>query len=144
MEGLKELSKKAASIKIGNISFEFRVISLADEIWLAETYGDKLTALFSVESFDLKEASRVLYHQLINKEILKKQTVKTIDEDGNESNIELGGLDLFRQLIIGYDMKIKMIEVMGEIFRISHPDEVEDVKKKTLAQKISAKFGGAT
>ena len=143
MEGLKELSKKAASIKIGNISFEFRVISLADEIWLSEQYGDKLTSIFSAESFDLKEASRVLYHQLINKEILKKQTVKTIDEEGNEGEREFGGLDLFRQLIIGYDMKLKLIEAMGEIFRISHPDEIEDVKKKTIVQKISDKFGGA-
>jgi hypothetical protein len=109
----------------------FRQINLTDEAWLAETYSaDEISNVF--KSVNIKEISRIAFRLLSDNDrrLFKKQDVIVITEDGEETNETLGGLELFRKLIVGEDDKLAILIALTETINGSRPENKEPTEKK--------------
>ena len=133
---LTKLVPKKSKLHLKEIGqdFELRPFNLSDEIWLRESYGDRLGEIF--ELMDFEAVSRIAFHQIIDKSYFKKREVEFITEDGDTENVQLGGVELFRQLVKGWDEKIEIMSSVIECITGSRPElENEDKKKAKKSQK---------
>jgi hypothetical protein len=144
MAGLLELRPQESRLKLGSLKQELvlRPITLADEAWLDETYGsEEITKVF--EEVNIKEISRIVFRLLRtdSKKLFKKQTVEIVDENGNCEDIELGGLDLLRTMIVGWPEKIALYNCLLDNIGISRPELDEPVKKNKMeAETVEMKL----
>lgn len=135
---LLELKPKHSKLKLKAIKQELILnpVTLADEAWMEEQYGAKQIAEI-FEQVNIKEISRIVFRLLDNdsKRVFKKQTVEVIDENGDSHDVELGGLDLLRASIIGWQEKIALLNALLDNIGISRPDINEELKKKNIVEK---------
>lgn len=107
---------------------------MKDEIWLINTYGDKLEDIF--KNINMIELCRVVFQLLDikDKKFLKKQEVDFVNENGDISSKEIGGVDLLLSLVSGDAEKIGILNAVEKVFQSSRPEIKDDDKKKV--QKI--------
>jgi len=116
--------------------FQLRPFNLSDEIWLTNEYGSRVGEIF--ELMDFEAISRIAYRQIIDKSEFKKREVEFITEDGESETVSLGGVELFRQLVKGWDEKIAIMSSVIECITGSRPDykeEKEEKNKKKVKRK---------
>lgn len=130
---LRELRPQESSFKLraAKRSFTLNPITLADEVWLDEQYGSEMIQEIFL-STNIKEISRIVYRLLKveDKQFFKTRPVTFIDEEGNEAEIQLGGVELLRYMVSGNDEKLELINALIENIGLSRPDAEEDSKKK--------------
>lgn len=108
---LKALPKKKIYI---------RPITAADEIWLTEKFGGRLQEIFNNSL--MKEMCQIVFHQLANQAIFKKQNVTIYSEDtGEQLKKEIGGYRLLLSLISGPAEKEAMILALLTTIGLSRP-----------------------
>lgn len=134
---LNKLVPKESKLHLSAIKQDFtlRPFSLSDEIWLADKYGSRVAEIFDV--MDFEAISRIAFHQIVDKSFFKKKEVEFITEDGDVETVSLGGVELFRQLVKGWDEKINIMSAVIECITGSRPDlkEEEKPKKKVTKKK---------
>lgn len=137
---LSELLPQGTSFHLSQLGEDLtlRPITLADEIWLNETFGETgVSEMFSTLNFI--EISRVVYRLLDNesKAKLKKKKIVLFNEDGDESEHEIGGLKLLQLSISGIAEKeaivgglLKCLGFTDKMIDDLVDDEQDDDKKK--------------
>ena len=142
MLSLAEISPKKSSFKLKLFEKKFllRSITLEDEIWLKQEYGDKANDVFNQNNPDFKEICRIAYRLLLDKKEFKVRPVKLIDEQGNETAENIGGLNLFYKCITCFEDKIAVTIALVETMGVSRKvfDEVRDMidgDKKKVKKK---------
>jgi len=125
---LQDITPQESTFKLkvsGDRVFTMNPINLSDEIWLDNTFGSEIGKIF--ESVNIKEISRIVFRLLKNedKAFFKKQVVELVDENGEASEIELGGVALLQSMISGWDEKTRILEALLLNIGISRPDVIE-------------------
>jgi len=129
---LGELNPKGSTFKLKSSkkAFTLRPVSLLDEDWLDKTYGsEKVAEIFAV--VDITEIARIAF-QLMKPEdrlFFKTQEVITLNEDGSEEGLTLGGLELFKRMIVGNEDKVAILNSLLDTIGASRPI-IEPGKKK--------------
>lgn len=120
--------------------FVMNPITLADEVWLDEVYGqDKIQEIFA--NVNIKEISRIVFRLIKpeDKVFFKTRTVYFITEDGEEVEKELGGVELLQTMISGNEEKLAIINALLENIGVSRPEvdnqPAEKPKKKAKTVK---------
>lgn len=134
---LKDLKPKESRFKLKAAKREFTLnpITLADEVWLDEEFGqEKIEQIFT--EINIKEISRIVFRLIKpeDKVFFKSRPVKFITEDGEELEQDLGGVELLRTMISGNDEKIGIINALLENIGLSRPDIDKDEKPKKKAK----------
>ena len=137
---LKKIVPQESSfyLRLAERSFTMRPINLEDEIWLENEYpGSKVQDIF--ENLNMPEISRIVFRLIKNedKEFFKKQSVKIVNEEGEEMEVDLGGVKLLTALISGWDEKATVINSLLANIGFSRPDldkeeAGDDKEKKSL------------
>ena len=109
--------------------------TLEHEIWLKDVFGDKIQQVFKDMEIDslAKIAFRVM--DPADRMHFPKQTVETLDEEGNAVSESIGGYRLFARCFSGTTQKIKLLEALTESLGVSRAliEEIEaHEQKKTL------------
>lgn len=127
---LKDIVPKTASFKLKGtgLRHQIRPITLADEIWLEQTFVDEEGNMPNIAD-NMEHLARVVYHQLEDKTPFKSQKVTLIDEDGIETKTEMGGYKLLLSLISGIQEKVDILNAWLATIGISRPIQ-EEIKKK--------------
>lgn len=120
--------------------FRLRKINGHDEIWLQQTWGNDFANVFSEAR--LKDLCRIAFHQLNEdqKHHFKKQTVKVVNEEGDEAEHQIGGYLLMACSVVGMEEKTRICEAILETIGISRPmqKEITDgVDQKKSEQQMS-------
>jgi hypothetical protein len=143
LEDIKPEAAKFTLQLVPDREFEIRPISVLDRRWLKNTFNaDQIKSIFM--EYDFEQIARIVYHQLTldDQMFLKKQSVKIVNEDGDEKEIVLGGVNLFLSLVTGLAEQRTIIEAMTQTFGISKSlmDEAiaDDEKKSQLIGQESA------
>lgn len=113
-----------------------RKFTLDDHSWLKHQLGKTLEEIYLLDGFErLEYIVQIAYRLLKDKTPFKQQTVKFIDEEGNEKDEFLGGLKLFKRMIIGPSEQIKIIKAVGIAINgqnpLSDPNAVPEKKSET-------------
>lgn len=121
----------------------FRPFSLDDEYWMNQEYGSGIEALFKECNF--KEIFRIAFRMIENKEVLKKRTVKFINEDGDEKEMEIGGIKLLHALSYGFEEKMLILTSLLNCIGISRPmmDELAKADQEDQKKSLELKQTGA-
>ena len=109
--------------------------TLEHEIWLKETFGDKVQQVF--KDMEIDSLARIAFRVMdpADRMHFPKQTVETIDEEGNAVTESIGGYRLFARCFSGTTQKIKLLEALTESLGVSRAliEEIEaHEQKKTL------------
>ena len=136
---LKDLVPKQSKLKLKAFKepLTLKPITLRDEAWLSETYGDAgILKIF--ERVDLVEISRIVFRLLTNEDKLKfkNRDVTFILEDGTETTEHLGGINLLMQSISGHVEKTAVFTALLENIGFSRPD-IESLKEDDVKKKIT-------
>lgn len=140
---LTDMKPKQSKFKLKQVEKELtlRPISLDDEIWLKEIYGDDgIQEVF--ENVNIEEISRIAFRLLIteDKKLFKIREVTVVDENGEEGTFNIGGVKLLRTLIFGWEEKLVVLNALLENIGYSRPEVEETPKKKAkIAKKIAKK-----
>jgi len=115
-------------LRLVNRWFTTRPITLEDEIWISDTFGDDIKDIF--ETVNMKEISRIAFNQLEieDKKFFKKQEVEFVSEEGEETHKTIGGVELFNSLVSGIEEKNGIIQALLDTIGASRPPS--DDKKK--------------
>lgn len=133
---LKDLKPTNVKLKLSSTGREYtlRHISLADEIWIQEEFGDRFNEIFKEDSIDMVSLARIVFHHIEDKSDFIRKEVTLVNEEGEEEVHVLGGCKLLQTMITGMEDKIEMISAFNKVMIASRPDikeQIEDVKKKT-------------
>lgn len=114
-----------------------RPVTLEDEIWIADTFGESgIEEIF--ETVNFVEISRLVYRLLDDdsKPKLKKQDVTYYNEEGEETIVSVGGVQLLYRLISGLDEKEAIIGALLKNLGFTDKmlDELGDSSSKKKAQ----------
>jgi len=112
---LNEILPKSKSFKLAmlNDTLKVKPVTLSDEIWLVETFGvDGVQKIF--EQVKFSEISKIVWRLLDNKSKakLKKQVVVVYNDEGEETEHKLGGVELLNSLISGWGEKEEIIAAL--------------------------------
>lgn len=126
-------------------TYYLKPVSLADELWISQTFGDQLQEIMS--QVKMKEICRIVFRLLEDdsKQEFRAKDVELINEEGESMTVRLGGAELLMCLVSGYGEKIQIIEALMDTLGASRPvrDKLtkaeEDQKKsqKPIGQKSS-------
>lgn len=119
--------------------FTMNPINLGDEIWLDQVYGDTIGDVF--ENLNIKEISRIVFRLLRpeDKAFFKKQTITLVNEEGEEGDVEMGGVAMLQSLISGWDEKIQILNALMKNIGLSRPEVSEDDKEDDKSPKKKQK-----
>lgn len=126
---LSKIKPQESTFKLGQVSdkvFTMNPINLGDEIWLDQTYGDDLGKIF--EDINIKEISRIVFRLLKPEDRLffKKRVITLINEEGEEGEVEMGGVVLLQSLISGWEEKIAILNALLKNIGLSRPEINEE------------------
>lgn len=129
--------KKASfKLKATGKTYTLREITLDDQVWIKEEYGDRLEEIFS-PPMDLNEVCRIVYRLIVNKGDFKAVEINDYDDEGNFISTMCGGYKLLRRMIAG-DEIVDFIWAFNECQGLSRPVEPKENKKK-VTKKVKKK-----
>lgn len=108
---------------------EFRQLTLADEIWIQDSFP-KYSEQMTTESIDKNVLTSILYKVLVKREAFQSIKVEEIDESGELKTVSIGGLELFRSKIVSEGDIVALMTAFIEVCDKSRPPGEELVKKK--------------
>lgn len=143
---LASMRPKEARFKLTTFEdkeFVMNPITMDDEAWLGETYGTEgVQQIF--DELRMHEIARIVF-RLLNvesKKVFKKQVVEFVTEDGEVTEVELGGVDLLRSSCVGWEDKLALVKALSENIGFSRPDIEEnegEAPKKKVTPKVMEK-----
>lgn len=100
-------------------TYHLRPFTLADEIWMADTFGESVEAIF--KSMKMKEICRIVYRILEDedKKEFKAKNVLLINEEGEEVEKRIGGYELLFLQIAGYSEKLEIFKSLLQTIGVS-------------------------
>jgi hypothetical protein len=136
---LEQMFPKKASFRLKATGKEYtlRNITLEDQVFIANEYGEKLIEIFT-PPIDLDALSRIIYRLIINKGDFKSIVIKDYDDDGNETEKAYGGYKLLQKLISGEEVE-DVIWAFNECQGISRPVVKEEAQNKKKVSKVKKK-----
>ena len=140
---LEDIKPRASTFTLEafpRVVFHLRAVSVEDEIWMQQEFGKEIEDVFTGMKMD--GVCRIAFRLLDapSREHFKKQSVKMIDEKGEETTEELGGYKLLERCTTGFQAKTDMFAALLQTIGISRP-QIEDVtgQKKKLRKSIGRK-----
>lgn len=142
---LNYISPQPATFTLAAIpdrEFHLRPVSLADQAWMRDKFGDRLQSIFKFAQFD--ELVRIVFHQLIPEDqaFFQKKSVKFVSEDGETCEMFLGGVKLLQSLVFGPTEAMKVVESLTTAIGVSRAmlDKIETLEseKKSLTESEPA------
>lgn len=140
---LSDLNPQGSSFTLSSTgkTYRLRPVNLADERWLAETFGSDLEEIF--KEMKMLPIARIVFHQLEedSKQDFRQIDVKIINEEGVEITKKMGGAELLFWQIRGMNEKIEIIQAMLETIGISRKmlddfeQDISDEEKKSQASR---------
>ena len=120
---LEDLVPTGASFTLRKTGKTYRLnaISLGDEMWMQETFGEGLSAVFS--KMKMKEVCRILFHQLVeeDKADFAATDVVFMNEEGETLRKRVGGAELLYIQVSGFAEKIEIFEALMQTLGCSRP-----------------------
>jgi hypothetical protein len=116
--------------------FTMKAITLADKIWLDENFPNGQIAEIFL-NINIKEICRIIFRLLTpeDKLFFKKQKVKIVNEEGDEEEIEIGGVALLQSLISGgIGEELELVNALLKNMGYSD-NQIEDIKNGKLDEK---------
>lgn len=135
---LKDLIPKASTFKLAATGKEYRLrpVNLADERWMAETFGDEINSIFS--QMRMLQVCRILFHQLEeeDKSDFAQREVKVMNEEGLQTVRKMGGAELLFWQVQGLEEKVEIFKSLMETIGVSRQmvDRFEKEAAEELAQ----------
>ncbi len=140
---LSELVPEPSSFSLRSTgkTYRLRAVSLADESWMAKTFGDKLPNVFA--EMQMKEICRIAFHLMEGEEkrdfIVRE--VKFIDDAGNELVEVRGGYELLFFCVQGLDERLAIYKALLQTIGVSRPklDKLlsDESQKKSIRKKLT-------
>jgi len=143
---LSELIPESAEFKLritGKI-YHLRPVTLADESWMAKTFGKEVDKIVDMSPVTLSRVVFRLMTEESKKDFLEKD-VTFIDESGHEIHQKLGGSELLLHCISGVNEKIEVMQAFLQTLGISRPMQDEIIKeeeKKNQVNQSKTSIGG--
>ena len=133
---LNEIVPRRAVLKLNGKEYHLRPITLADELWLKDRFGDSLEA--SLNEGKMRDVAAIVFHQIEeqDKKDFAAQEVTIMDENGEMETMRLGGERLLFSLIKGPNDKLEMYKALMITLGVSAPliDEISQAQKKSLPE----------
>lgn len=132
---LKDVVPRRAVLKLSATGGEYhlRPINLADEIWLADRFGDSLQA--NLNEGNMRAVAAIVFHQMeeADKKDFSARDVSLMNEEGETQTIRLGGEKLLSAMVQGPVEKIEMYKALMVTLGISQPliDAIDTGEKKS-------------
>lgn len=128
-------------------TYRLRPISLDDEVWLKQTFGESIKEVF--EEVKMFEVCRIVFHQMepeSQKDFIK-QNVKIVNEEGDSETLNIGGYKLLFSMVAGTREKMDMFKALLQTIGISRPildkiGKVELEKKNEELNQLMSKPTG--
>lgn len=142
---LEDIAPRRAKISLNATkkSYEIRPISIADELWLQERFGDKLEE--SVNQGKIRDIAAIIYHQMDedDKRDFAAQDVTIMNEAGESETLRIGGEKLFFSMVHGPAEKLELYKALLVTLGISQPviDELDQKKSQIAVKKTQKDFG---
>ena len=139
---LEDLVPETGEFELKNLPGEkiiLRGFTLEDEIWLRRTYGKEIEAIFTeVRAIELCE---IVYHQILDKTPFIKRDVTIVNDEGESSTVQLGGVKLLRGLISGRAELEAVLTALVATLGVSRP-MIEDIANQMAEdQKKTPQIG---
>lgn len=136
---LKDLNPQGAEIKLRKTgkTYRLRPVNLADEKWMAETFGKELESVF--RDIHMVKIMRIVFHQLEHedKADFKQQDVEFMNEEGVTITKKIGGAELLFWMIEGMEEKIQIFQALMTTIGISkamlEEPATDDQKKSPMS-----------
>lgn len=126
----------------GELVHQFRKISLDDYGWVEETFGETLDKLFAEgREVKLSVVAKLFYHQLKDRSPFKAETKTEVDEEGEEREVRISGVQKFRQSIVGIEEQMAVVNAFLKTMGMSQPLTVEKVLEEGKKKKDKALAG---
>lgn len=141
---LEEIIPKRTELKLSSSKkvYHLRPVSLEDEIWMHEQYGDELQKI--IGEMRTKEVCRIAYRLLEEKEDFLEKNVTLVDERGKKVTEKRGGIELLYCMMLGLDDKMAVLRALLAAIGISRPmlDKViaEEEKKRARIAATGKSF----
>lgn len=135
---LSDLTPEGATFTLHStpgVEYKLRPINLADENWLAETFGKDLDAVF--REVRMMPIARICFHQMEteSKRMFAQQDVVFINEEGVETTKKIGGAELlFWQMQGGMNEKMEVFLALMKTIGISRDLITQSVDNPELAK----------
>jgi hypothetical protein len=133
---LKDLNPQGAEITLRKTgkTYRLRPVNLADEKWMAETFGNDLEKIF--RDIQMVQIMRIVFHQLEHEDKVdfRQQDVEFMNEEGVTITKKIGGAELLFWMIEGMEEKIQIFQALMKTIGISRAmidGELTDEEKKS-------------
>jgi hypothetical protein len=137
---LSDLNPQGSSFTLQSTgkTYRMRPVTLADEKWLAETFGTDLQKIF--QEMRMLQVARIVFHQLVeeDKADFAQVEVTVMNEEGLQTKRKMGGAELLFWQIRGLNEKVEIFKALMETIGISREiqsgidADVQDEEKKRL------------
>jgi len=115
--------------------YSLRPFNLSDEIWLRQTFGEKLAVMFGGGNIDALALCQIAFHQLEDRTDFKKIEKISFDENGDEIKESIGGVALLMSLVQGMAEKVDILLAITETLGVSRAKVQEMADKAETDQK---------
>ena len=134
--------KASFTLKSTGKKYTLRPVSMDDEIWLRERFGDDIEKIFT--EIRTQEICDIVFHQLdeASKEGFTAQEVTIMNEEGEKITEKRGGSKLLRCFLIGFEDKMLVYNALMKTLGLSRPTvdkliAAEDAMKAQSTEKKS-------
>lgn len=148
---LEDLNPEMGEFKLeatGEHVHRLRKVSLRDKVWAKKVFGKDIEEVFAISEtrakspdFDVHQwyldVIRIAYHQLEDKSLFVSKEQKTVDEEGKEGTIVVGGLELFEMVVVNPTEQVAITEAVKKTLFGSNVAP-ETVEKKTEVEAKAA------
>ncbi len=133
---LEDFSPEPGSfhLKAMNKTYTLNPVSLGDEAWLKAQFGKEIEKVLS--EIQMEAIARIVFHQLPaeEKQDFKMREVTVINEEGFETQEQMGGVNLLKHVIVGIEEKLAVFNALLKTIGMSRLAE-ENIKLPTGEKK---------
>jgi len=132
---LTDLVPRGSTFKLAATGKEYRLrpVSLSDEKWMGETFGNDLQTIFA--QMKMLQVCRIVFHQLeeSDKADFAQVEVTVMNEEGLNTTRKMGGPELMFWQIRGFEEKIEIFKALMETIGVSR-GMIEGFEKDAAAE----------
>lgn len=140
LEDIKPKQSEFTLSKTGK-TYVLRPWSLSDQIWMNQTYGEKVKEIFSKDNIDIVAICRMAFRVMEDKSDFKAEQVTEINEEGEEFTYSVGGYKKLISTIANVEEQLHVFGAVVECIGLSMPevDEIKSLKLDEGEEKKSQK-----
>lgn len=122
---------------------KLRPITLQDQVWINDKFGDGNALQKILEGTKLKELCQLIYHQLVDKTPFTAKNVEEINDEGDSVRRKVTGPELLAQAIVSKTEQINVYKALLKTIGVSEPmiEEALGSKKKDLPEPQALPVG---